>query len=95
MLIRLLPWVDKLAVHRRSIYVLARIFAVLFAASFVLEHGSWTLSQEFHGPFERSTVDAAKFAVPIGTAIPLLSIPSPRLERELAPGEDQTRQALD
>ena len=89
MLTRLSPWVDKLAVRRRLIYVLARIFVVLFAANFVVEHGTWTMSQVFHGPFERSAGDTAKYTMPIGTVVPFLSIPSPRPERELAPDDEQ------
>ena len=60
------------------------------AASFVPDHGNWTRTEEFRGPFKRSPAVAAQYAVPIGTDIPFLSIPSPQPERDRAPGEAST-----
>ena len=72
--------------HRteRLIHVLAGVFAAFLAASFALDYGHWTRTEEFHGPFQRSADDAAQYVVPIGTDIPFLSIPSPQ------PGEVST-----
>ena len=67
MLIQLLPWVDRLSPHRRLIHVLAGVFAAFLAASFALDYGHWTRTEEFHGPFQRSADDAFQYVVPIGT----------------------------
>ena len=84
MLIRLFSWIDRLAPHQRSIHVFAGIFAAAFAATFVLDYGHWTRTEDFRGPFQRNPDDAAQYVVPIGTDIPFLSIPSPQ------PGEVST-----
>ena len=84
MLICLFSLIDRLAPHRRSIYIFAGIFAAALAATFVFDYGNWTRTEEFRGPFERSADEAAQYVVPIGTDIPFLSIPSPQ------PGEVST-----
>ena len=90
MLSHLLSWCDGLAPRRRSIYVLTCVMVTFFIASFVLEHGTWTRVEEFHGPYGRNPADVAQYAVPIGTDIPFLSIPSPRPERDRAPGKSSS-----
>ena len=85
---RLLSVADGLAAHRRLIYVAARIFAVIFVAAFILQHGNWTRTQEFHGPFVQSPAVSGQYRVAIGTDIPYLSILGPLPESELKPGED-------
>ena len=90
MLSQLLSWCDGLAPRRRSIYILTCVVVTFFIASFVLEHGTWTCVEEFHGPYERNPADVAQYVVPIGTDIPFLSIPSPRAERDRVPGESSS-----
>ena len=79
---------DRLIVFRRPIYILARTLAVIFVGIFILEHGDWSRTQEFRGPFERSPGQILQYHVAIGTDIPFLSIPSPRPPSERSPGEN-------
>ena len=79
---------DRLIAFRRPIYILARTLAVIFVGIFILEHGGWSRTQEFRGPFERSPGQILQYRVAIGTDVPFLSIPSPRPPSERSPGEN-------
>ena len=79
---------DGLIVFRRPIYIVARLLAVVFVGIFILEHGGWSRTQEFRGPFERFPGQLLQYRVAIGTDIPFLSIPSPRPPSERSPGEN-------
>jgi hypothetical protein len=78
---------DRLLRHRRAVYISASVLILLFIANVILEHGDWTRTQEFHGPFEASPTDPGQYSVAIGTDIPFLSIPSPPPAADRAPGE--------
>ena len=88
MLTRSLSGFDRLIEYRRPIYILARTLAIIFVGLFILEHGDWSRTEEFHGPFERSPGQILQYRVAIGTDVPFLSIPSPRPPSERSPGEN-------
>ncbi len=88
MLTQSLSGFDRLIEYRRPIYILARTLAIVFAGLFILEHGDWSHTEEFRGPFERSPGEILQYRVAIGTDVPFLSIPSPRPPSERSPGEN-------
>ena len=76
MLSRLWYATEWLTAQRYQVYIVAEIFVLIFIGAFILEHGNWTRTQEFRGPFERNPTGTSEYRVAIGTDIPFLSIPS-------------------
>ena len=83
---------DALFGYQRLIYFAAFILAFAFGSTYLLEHGNWTRTEEFRGPFESSPNDPSQYRIAIGVDIPFLKIPGPCHKRQRAFHANQTFQ---